>query len=126
MLGCLEEMQSSNSSSASTKSFCLNLCIRRKLQILGGCIYISKVFNTIDMYIIIGLIFELHIFLKGDFPISKFDMKLTCYCAKQCANFISNFLSNEICVRHWNKWSQTFFWKGNIFILWLWLIGFRV
>lgn len=60
-------MQSCNNSNASTKSFCLNLCIRQKLQILGGCIYISKFFNTIDMYIIIGLICELHIFLKGIF-----------------------------------------------------------
>jgi hypothetical protein len=64
MLGWVEEMHSSKNNNANTKSFCLNLCIRQKMQILGGCIYSSKVFNTMEIYIIIGLICELQILLN--------------------------------------------------------------
>jgi uncharacterized membrane protein len=64
MLVWVEKVHNNKGSSVSTNFFCLNLCIRQKLQILGGCIYTSKVFNTIVIYIIIGFICDLHILLK--------------------------------------------------------------
>jgi hypothetical protein len=89
-------MHSSKSSSVSAKSFYLILCIKQKLQILGGCIYTSKISNTIDIFIIIGLICELHILRKGIYQF----LNLTCYYVKQCVDFKSNLLDNEICVLH--------------------------